>query len=272
MKRSWSSQGVGESQGDFKRRRIFGSKSVVANDRGRYMMVRGLYAGPARRPGTARVIDGRVYTGPIRSGGYTGRFSGPGAELKFHDVSLNMTAASTITASTTGTTGLLNLIAAGDGQSNRDGRQCTIKNIYVNGRVVWNPSTSIDGETIFYMWVVLDTQANGAAPSPQDVFQSTSNFPFEVLHNLENSKRFRILHKVQRKLKANVGTPASSLPGVYSQVTFNKKVNIPLDFSGTTGAVTEVKSNNIFCIWAANPLSAPGTCLFDGFARLRFYG
>ena len=72
----------------------------------------------------------------------------------------------------------------------------------------------------------------------------------DALINLDNSKRFRILKKCIFTFQSGAG-----VSGAYNEVTlpfeYYRKLNIPIDYSSTTGAIAEVKSNNIFWIMGA---------------------
>lgn len=72
----------------------------------------------------------------------------------------------------------------------------------------------------------------------------------------------------------NLTTMASDNGGVVSNSavvrngSFYKKCNVPLEFSSTTGAITEIRSNNIGVLL----ISAEGTAKFDSSIRIRFTG
>ena len=53
-------------------------------------------------------------------------------------------------------------------------------------------------------------------------------------------------------------------------VDWYKKVDIPMDWSSTTGAITEIRSNNIFL--TAGAAGFDDVVTFSGTCRLRFVG
>ena len=112
----------------------------------------------------------------------------------------------------------------------------------------------------------IDKQANGAAAAVTDVFTSANLA--SAMHNLSNSQRFVVL----KKMKFTMGPMAGATTAYNNSTrTFEmfKKCNIPLEFSSTTGAITELRSNNVFLLAGTDQLSddlisVAGTC------RVRF--
>lgn len=226
-----------------------------------------------KRPRTSPRVDSRVNKGFTRTGGFYGRFGanarnlGIVPEMKFKDTTI---AFSIDTTGEIPATGQLALIAQGDTESTRDGRQCNIRSIQVRLALVATPvaSATFAGTTTIYL--IQDTQANGAAAGVTDVFTGT-NLPTALL-NLANSSRFRIL----KKWKHNWGASAG-VSGAYNNtaryIDWYKKCNIPMEFSSTTGAITEIKSNNIFLMAGTTaPTALDDAVDVAGQVRLRFIG
>lgn len=100
--------------------------------------------------------------------------------------------------------------------------------------------------------------------------------------NISNSKRFRILKEWTWEFKNELfyNTSASGTVPVQCgnhmrSLWFNKKCNIPIEFSGQAGAVrdiNEVRSNNIFIIGATES-NVPESDMFltQGRYRIRYY-
>lgn len=206
----------------------------------------------------------RIVKGYTRTGGAYGRYAPMGNELKYFDTSIAFAVDAT---GEVPATGQLNLIPQGVTESTRIGRMCIIRSIYLKGLMQYSPgaSASTAAPTTCWIYVVLDTQCNGAAASVTDVL--TSNNMAVAVHNLNNSQRFRVL----RVFKATFNPPAG-VTGAYidtqKRFEFFKKCNIPIDFSSTTGALTEIRSNNIFLLAGSNnsddQIQVVATC------RLRF--
>ncbi len=219
-----------------------------------------------KRPATRRFVAGRD-----RVGGYYGRYgitkgSGTPGELKFHDVDLDDAA-----IATGGTvTPSICLIPQGVTEITRVGRKCTIRNIN------WRYNVSIqeqdagadprNGDTVRVI-LYLDKQANGATAAVTDILESAD---FQSFNNLSNSGRFRTLYDKTHTL--NYLTLASDNAGVVSSaevtrdVMVFKKCGFPIEYSSTTGAITEIRSNNIGVLL----ISRTGASGFASKFRLRF--
>ncbi len=216
-------------------------------------------------PSMARKKRRYVVAGVTRTGGFYGRFSN-GGELKFHDVDLDdavISATGTVTAS-------VNLIAQGVTESTRVGRKCVIKSIMWRGQYSLPEqdaqTTPQDADTARII-MFLDKQANGATAAVTDILESAD---FQSFNNLANSGRFVKL--LDKNVDLNVLALGSDGAGVISSgavnksFTFYKKCNIPIEFSSTTGAITEIRSNNIGVLL----LSRTGAMGFASKIRLRF--
>lgn len=188
-------------------------------------------------------------------------------ELKFFDTALAFAFDST---GEVPATGQLALIPQGDTESTRDGRQAVIKSIQIRGNMfnttaLWGNAAEV--APIVYLYLVLDTQCNGAAAAITDVF--TSNAMHSAMLNLNNSSRFRILKAWQWNATPYAGV-TTAFNGNIKQIEFYKKCNIKMDWSSTTGAIGEIRSNNIFlCAGASN---GDDIITFSGNCRLRFVG
>lgn len=204
--------------------------------------------------------------GKSRIGGFYGRFPPNGGELKFHDVTVDdavVAAGGVITDS-------INKIAQGVTESQRVGRKCTIKSINWRYRVslpeVDALATPSQGDTIRVI-LYIDKQCNGATIANTDLMETAN---WQTFRNLSNSGRFTILCDKQHVM--NYATLASDGAGVVSSAevardfTFYKKCDLPIEFNATTGAITEIRSNNLGVML----LTANGTCSFFSQFRLRF--
>lgn len=208
-----------------------------------------------------RAVAMDIDPGYTRTGGFYGRF-GPGGELKFFDTALsfNIDATGEVPA-----TGQLCLIPQGVTESTRVGRKCTLKSIEMKFDTLLVPAAAANSATVSAIYVVLDKQTNGAAAAATDVFTGTV-MP-NALRNLANSQRFVILKKFVWAQNSAAGV-TTAYNNTVRHFEFYKKLNIPLEFSSTTGAITELKSNNIFLLAGSNPLD--DLVQVSGNVRLRF--
>ncbi len=218
-----------------------------------------LFAGkpPARkqfRPGRDRI------------GGYYGRYAGRDGELKFHDVALD----DAVVSATGGITPTLIIIPQGVTESNRVGRKCTLKSVHCRYRITLPTQdaqgTPAFGDTIRTI-IYVDKQCNGATAAITDILEAAN---VQSFRNLANSGRFTFLcDKLQF---INYSGLASDNAGVVSQAgvshsyVWNKRLNMPIEYDSTTGAITEIRSNNVSILL----LSAHGICGFSSEFRFRF--
>lgn len=184
--------------------------------------------------------------GMDRIGGYYGRYnnsSGAGNNEKKY---LDTTKAST----TVTTAGLilnvsLNLIPQDTTESGRIGRKVIIKNLYLHGQIIL-PSTNTAASTSDIIRIIyyIDKQCNGATAQVTDILTTAD---FRSFRNLANQERFIILKDKFYDLNAQCqasGT-AQTTGDLAFHIKMYKKLDLPVEFSSTTGAITEIKSNNI---------------------------
>ncbi len=218
-----------------------------------------------KMPRYRKGLRGR-YRGKMRIAGYYGRYNKRNlvrAELKFHDLDIVDTAIATggtITPS-------WNLIPQGTTEIQRLGRKCTIKHIAWRFSMTKTQEVTSSADSIVRMIVYLDKQANGAAATVTDILE---NGDFQSFYNLANSSRFRILIDRTYDMNSFAGGAGTALQS-YTRSTsgmMSKRVNIPLEFSSTTGAITEIRSNNVGLLLISNR----GQVRLDSSMRIRFTG
>jgi len=204
--------------------------------------------------------------GTERVSGFYGRFNqgnkGDGNEDKFFDTAISFTCDATAEVPATGQ---LNLIPQGITESTRVARKACIKSIHIRAQARFDPAATTFGVDSAYVYVVLDKQCNGAAAAATDVLTSTNIYTAMI--NMANSERFVILKRFVIPMQATAG-----VQGAFGKcmvpIEWYKKVNIPLEFSSNTGAITEIKSNNVFLIAGSgfddDLTNISGTC------RIRF--
>lgn len=202
-----------------------------------------------------------------RSGGFLD------IETKFLDTGL---LASTITAPTDAsggehdpaTTNCLNPIGQGDGESQRDGRKCVMKNVFVTGSV--NGSTLTDqadavSNCTVHIALVLDTQTNATQLSSEQVFKNPmadARSAAYVLRNKQYTSRFQVLDRVTlttpMQTMSTDAANTTTIAGYKVPFKLGKKINIPVFFSNTTGNVSTITDNSLHIIaYADNVESTP---------------
>ncbi len=208
-------------------------------------------------PGYKRNVRRRIRAGNVgytRVAGYYGRYNRPSTlsvgEKKFFD---------NIFTDTNGipNTGQIlidsiNEIPQDVTESGRVGRVAYIKSMHCRGRltIASVPSASTVTGDLIRLIFFLDKQANGAAASTALILQDTDILSFL---NLENSNRFQILREIQCDMNhesagGDVGGTDTNWGVGNKLFKFNIKFpgkGLKIDFNGATGAITEIRSNNI---------------------------
>jgi len=209
------------------------------------------------------------FKGYARTGGYYGRF-GRGGELKFLDTALSFTFDATLEVPATGQ---LNLIPQGDTQSQRIGRKVIIKSISLKGNMVSVPAAAAVAASTAYMWLVMDTQANGAAATAADANTGvfTTNDAATAQLTLANSSRFRVIKKWAWDFNAPAGV-TTAYNRVSKHFNFYKKCSIPIEFdaAATTGAITTIRSNNLFLVAGIGGSLSDDEVQMTGSCRIRY--
>ncbi len=192
--------------------------------------------------------------GFARLGGFYGRYAGAGGrqrrygrgETKFFDtpisfVNLNNLAGEVFQDS-------VNLIPQGVQEDERVGRKCNLVSMEMKLQYTAGADADEPYDDVIRIIIFLDKQANGAIATPQEILQDPTVFSF---YNLENSSRFRILYDNTQSFNSLGATDADPINHIPKYSARNrylrcyKRMNLPIEFGGTTGALTEVRSNNI---------------------------
>ena len=214
----------------------------------------------------ARATKGKLrrkQMGFARTTGFFGRFGAGRGELKFHDVDLN----DAVVAAAGGITNSVNLIAQGTTESTRIGRKATIRSINWRFNMILPISTAAaDTADTLRVIMYLDKQCNGATAAITDILESAD---FQSFNNLANKSRFRTLMDRTYDFVAEAGGGDGTTEDYGQDLqndSFFKKVNIPIEYDSTAGAITEIRSNNIGVLL----ITQAGNIAFGSKIRLRF--
>ena len=155
-------------------------------------------------------------------------------------------------------------IPVGTGPSDRIGRQVNVKSINAYLTLEKVPNSVLETNTIRLIWCI-DTQCNGQAPTVTDVLTTSSYTSFR---NMANVRRFKILKDAEYVLSSQ-NFDGTNFSTVQKQVNFFAKVNTPIEYDATvtTGAITTIRSNNIFLIAISDLLNY---CRLTGTVRIRY--
>lgn len=209
-----------------------------------------------KRKRTKRKLVKKGYTRKI---GFYGRMSGNAQELKFIDEE--------VTTSPLVPTGTMydsfNKIVQGAGESQRIGRKCILRKFSVRGLFTLKDQHESNMlRLLFYV----DTQANGLTATITDVFQDAVP-SVQSYNKLSNKGRFKVIYDKRFVLNRSV-TAAVGAPEYNKYFQFYKNMRIPIEFSGATGVMTEIRSNNIGGLAICENGSSTGILVF--MSRIRF--
>ncbi len=184
-------------------------------------------------------------------------------EFKFEESTIN-----DAVVSTTGTIqGQIFTIPQGDDIESRDGNKIVLTSI--NARFIATlPATSTVTETADVIRVVLvvDNSANGALPSVADILSLTD---IQAFKNLNNTDRFRTILDKTIAINALAGGSNGTTHQSFSRdisFKFFKKLNLPIKYTGTSGLIGTIASNNIVCLY----ISEAGFVGLQGEFRVRY--
>jgi len=188
----------------------------------------------------------RRQRGYYRKSGYYGRYKGRDAELKFLDINLDDT---TIANTWSQLTGSVPTIEQDTTETGRIGRKCTLRQMHWRFLISSTAETAVAPATggvhvrIVIYW---DKQTNGAVAQAGTLFADATDFQSYL--SLENKSRFQILGDKNFCLNyvSGAGTGAANvwmIEGASDE--WHWRGGIPLEYSGITGAITELRSNNI---------------------------
>lgn len=218
----------------------------------------------SRRQPTDMVVPG--YT---RSGGAYMRFNPSGPELKWKDVNVN----GAIAFGLASRLDALANVAQGTEPYQRIGRCITIRSceIKINIQGSWNPTAAQPNVSpiSYRVDLMIDKQANGALPVGADIYD-TSIAAVDATNkfmNLYNSDRFVLVKRWEGDLNPPSAPSTIGGAGVGSRydvardLKLKKRFNTKMEFSGNTGAVAEIRSNNLFLVYSCST-AIPATAFF----------
>ena len=199
--------------------------------------------------------------------GYTRNISNyklPSGELKFFDVKHSVNPIQD--AQQLGV--CLNNIAQGVGESERVGRKVIVRSIHCRLYINLAGTSDVDDtDEVIRVVAFLDKQTNGLAVYSDAVMKNTE---YNVFRNMNNTDRFRVLWDKTIPMNAQSGAyngATDKFGSTGKWLYFNKKVNIPIEFSGSTGQTIEIRSNSLNFYLTAK---SGGNCSYRADWRIRY--
>lgn len=212
----------------------------------------GAYGMMHGRAGRMQMVQGRRFGEASRQG-----------ELKWLDKNVNASLSSTADLLAAD---MLTLPQNTD-VGGRIGNKAWIRKLCFKGIVSWDPALGVIGTQTCTFYVILDTQTNKALTPITDIF--TSGSLHKALHNLDNSQRFKVLHKKVITFNIQAGTVgAGATMGVPFEFYLDfSKSPIQIDYTGATGVVGERTVNNLLFLASATTDATAG---INGTMRIRY--
>lgn len=201
--------------------------------------------GASRTPTGKRQKTTRITPIPVRSPKRTMTAnrvrSMSGVEKKYLDTndSATITAAGVISGS-------LTTVPEGTTDVSRVGNKITVTNVNIRFVILVDDRTTavIFNRNVRFI-LYIDRQANGSTPQPSEIIGVPTSVEYRSYRNLDSVDRFVILHDSFIHVPMITTNAAHTMIGPTKVYTLNKKIECPIHYNGTTGATTEVRSNNI---------------------------
>nr|WPR18758.1 MAG: capsid protein [Skomarfal virus 50] len=172
-------------------------------------------------------------------------------EFKATDVTLQ----STVT--TAPIVQLLNGLADGDTETNRNGDEVRFKSLQCDYQI---SKGSVDS-MIFIAWVI-DTKPTGTLPAFTAIWETPdAGNPTVNLRNLDQRTRFVILKSHTYMLNDEVGQ---------RHLSHYRKMDMKTFYKGSTFGIADIQSNALYFICASNAATAGNAPVISSFNRLRY--
>lgn len=184
----------------------------------------------------------------------------PSFELKYTDTT------GAYALDTTGAVTPLNLLAVGDDNTTRDGRQVTIKSVQLRGWAY--PADSNVSSQKCRVLIVWDNAVNGALPTVADILTVSSANSFPLVNN---AHRFTIIWDKSFVIGQVSDTATQSFavsPGIID-LEYYKRLNAVTQYSGTTAAIGSIQNGALYMVTIGVQAAAAGA-VAQVVTRVRF--
>jgi len=189
-------------------------------------------------------------------------------ELKFQDV-YSPSVQIGFTLGTAYDNTALTFIPNGTGPSNRIGRKITLRYFEMKGHINLIQGTTGTADMMRII-VGVDKQTNGTAATLADVLADIPTaLDMQAPLLLANQDRWSFLFDRIFTINTQAGgvDPGGVSSGqVFKSFNMQTMCNIPIEYDGITGDISEVRSNSLH-VWA---ISTTGTAYLNYTARVRF--
>lgn len=172
----------------------------------------------------------------------------------------------------------LNAPAEGTGASQRSTRNVKFTDLHINGYIEFpqlGSTSNYDTPGYCKIWVVMDTQTNGAQMTSDQLLLDIGTAGFDILsqRNLENTDRFKVLAEltVREGDRAAVwdGTDQRT-SGKFVPFEIHRKLNMRTKFvtTGTGATIADIQDNSIHVLALATDVGSTNIAYTS---RIRYY-
>ncbi len=207
--------------------------------------------------------------------------TGPGRELKFFDTQLSTPQVITTAwaAFNPSATTMIMTTAAGDGESNRDGRIYYIKSVTVKGWIVQDENVGLsvpaeNAETRIVMFI--DTMTQGAISNLSTLFDTSMVNDLNSFRNLQYTSQYKVLRNLRLVTHPKVMPDGDGTTFANSSArkpfTLHHTFRVPLKVTclGTSNSIAHIMDNSIQLAIIGSNTSGDTLATYN--ARCRFYG
>ncbi len=200
-----------------------------------------------------------------------------GIEKKFIDYEFDATIVKAIAGSEADpATDSISAIAQGDGESNRDGRKCTLVSVQCQGYIELTSQLATDPlAATVRLCVIHDKQTNGAQLNAEDVFADPTDTDLDPLafRNLQFAARFQVIWDKTFVLAAPAGggdAPTPEFAPIRRYFKLFKKLNLPVVHNAVAAAIASITDNSLHVLAFSGANDAATTLRY--ISRVRFLG
>lgn len=169
-------------------------------------------------------------------------------------------------ADSTGTITLLNGIAEGDDNTQRNGRKAKMLSCQINGS-----GQNVAGNTVpqkIRFLLVWDNAPNGAAPTISQILTTVNSESFPLV---DNEDRFTILRDMKIVLGPNVTTATQTYIDMsIAPLDFYRKINSDTKFNGTGATIASIQNGALWGVTVGNNVAGVNAANFQYTSRVRF--
>jgi len=141
------------------------------------------------------------------------------------------------------------LIPQGTTDKKRIGNKINVTNINMKGAFsLDDQTTGIPYSGLIRVILFIDKQANGVTAAVLDILEAAEIYSWR---NMDQVDRFQILRDKVYTVPCNVANALHTGPNL-KPWKMSWKGNIPIHYASTTGAMTEIKSNNVGLLYVTD--------------------